>query len=163
MGSFLDEARSQLGYSEQTGGWTKYGQWYADTVAHDEAFADANWCDMFVSWCADQCGLAEVVGQFAFTPWHAQWFADHGRWGRTPHPGDIVFYDWDGGKAISGIKHVGIVESVRSGAIVALEGNTANAMMRRVRSLGFVVGFGSPDYSSTPVSDDTAVVVSLGA
>lgn len=158
----LDKARSQLGYKEASNGHTKYGQWYADKH-HDPAFANANWCDMGLSWCAAQIGAGAVVGEYAYVPWHGQWFKDHGRFGSKPHPGDLVFYDWDGGHSISGCDHIGIVESVRSdGRIVTIEFNTSDAVMRRVRNpSGIVVGYGSPNYTS--LEDDTAEVVSLGA
>lgn len=158
----LDTARSQLGYHEAADGHTKYGQWYADRH-HDPGFATANWCDMGLSWCGWQAGAGSVVGEYAYTPWHAQWFKDHGHWGTRPHVGDLVFYDWDGGHSISGIDHVGLVESVRSdGRIVTIEFNTSDAVMRRVRTpAGIVVGYGSPDYRS--LEDDMAEVVSLGA
>jgi hypothetical protein len=158
----IEEARSQLGYHEAANGHTKYGQWYADRH-HEPGFADANWCDMGLSWCAAQVGAGSVVGEYAYTPWHAQWFAGQKRWGTRPHVGDLVFYDWDGGHSISGIDHIGLVESVRTdGRIVTIEFNTSDAVMRRVRTpAGIVVGYGSPDYRS--LEDDMAEVVSLGA
>ncbi|MCO6004974.1 CHAP domain-containing protein [Actinoallomurus purpureus] len=158
----IEVARSQLGYHEAADGHTKYGQWYADRH-HDPGFENANWCDMGLSWCAWKAAAGSVVGEYAYTPWHAQWFDDQGRWGTRPHVGDLVFYDWEGGHSISGIDHIGLVEELRSdGRIVTIEFNTSDAVMRRVRTpAGIVVGYGSPDYKS--LEDDMAEVVSLGA
>ncbi|HEX2312561.1 MAG TPA: CHAP domain-containing protein [Thermomonospora sp.] len=145
----LRVARSQLGYRERGDGWTRFGAWYAERHG-DSAFARAAWCDMFLGWCADQAGALDVVGDFAYTPWHADWFRDRGRWSRTPRVGSLVFFDWGGSHDIGAIDHVGIVEAVRDGAVVTIEGNTSNAVMRRVRR-GGIAGYGHPAYEGTSV------------
>lgn len=140
----LQVARGQLGTHETASGWTKYGAWYAKGYEHSQ------WCDMFVSWCAAQVGASPIVGKFAYTPYHARWFEQHGRWGHSPRIGAVVFYDWAGTRSIPAIDHVGLVESIRSnGDIVTLEGNTSNAVMRRVRSTRNVAGYGYPAYTGT--------------
>jgi hypothetical protein len=136
----LRVARSQLGYREGANNNTKYGRWYG--MNH------AAWCDMFVAWCANECGALKIVGKFAYTPYHAGWFHDHGRWGSKPRVGAIVFFDWAGSHKISAIDHVGIVEAVRKGSIVTIEGNTDNRVMRRVRRIG-IAGYGYPKYGKT--------------
>src|SRR5437588_9549644 len=114
----LAKAASQIGTAELSSGWTKYGQWYADRH-HNAGFATANWCDMGLSWCANQVGEAEAFGEFAFTPWHGQWFADRGQWYTSiPEPGDAVFYSWSGGHTIDDIEHIGVVEKVLSGTYI---------------------------------------------
>lgn len=155
MGSaagMLSKARSQLGYQERVGNRTKYGAWYG---LDGEA-----WCDMFISWVAAYSGNASAVGKFSYTPAHAQWFIDHGRWGHTPRVGAIVFYIWPG---MSRISHVGIVESVRSdGSIVAIEGNTNSLGLSRtgggvyrVVRRSHIAGYGYPAYSTTSSSGGT--------
>jgi peptidoglycan hydrolase-like protein with peptidoglycan-binding domain len=144
----LDVVRSQLGYTESGSGWTKFGAWWAERHNKSQEWAREPWCDMFLAWAADQAGLISVVGDSAWTPGHAQWFKDRGRWGHTPRRGAIVFFDWQGSKNIPAIDHVGIVEAVRSnGTIVTIEGNTSNQVKRRERS-GLVAGYGYPAYSS---------------
>ncbi|GAA4088384.1 CHAP domain-containing protein [Nonomuraea soli] len=68
--------------------------------------------------------------------------------GSDPRKGAVVFFDWAGSRNIPAIDHVGIVEAVKGGGrtIVTLEGNTANQLKRRERSLGHVAGFGYPAY-----------------
>ncbi|MFG1997864.1 CHAP domain-containing protein [Spirillospora sp. NPDC048911] len=139
----LRVARGQLGYRERGDGWTKFGAWYAERH-HDGGFARAAWCDMFVGWCAAQAGALKEVGDFAYTPSHAGWFKANGRFDRTPKVGAIVFFDWGGSHSIGAIDHVGIVEAVRGGGeVVTIEGNTSNAVMRRVRR-GGIAGYGHP-------------------
>jgi surface antigen len=137
----LDAARGQLGEGEHPPGsnHNKFTDWYG--------MGDVAWCDIFLAWCADRAGCLKAVGRFAYTPSHAQWFRDHGRWGGVPRKGAIVFYDWGGSHDIAAIDHVGIVEAVRGdGTIVTIEGNTEDMVRRRVRSFG-VVGYGYPDYA----------------
>jgi hypothetical protein len=158
----LAKCASQIGIVEHSDGWTKYGQWYADRH-HSAGFARANWCDMGLSWAADQVGDGEVFGEFAFTPWHGQWFANRHQWHTSgPQPGDAVFFSWSGGHSIDDIEHIGIVEKVLSSTTVqTIEFNTGDAVRRRERWRGYVVGYGRPAYGTG--ADDTALVVSLGA
>jgi surface antigen len=145
----LKIARTQLGTAETSDGWTKYGAAY-ESRKHVSGFSRAAWCDMFVGWCAVQAGLIKEVGDFAYTPSHAQWFAENGRWGQTPKVGAIIFFDWGGSKSRAAIDHVGIVEAVRAdGSVVTIEGNTDNAVRRRVRRTG-IAGYGYPRYGSAP-------------
>src|SRR5258708_3281867 len=75
------------------------------------------WCDMTVTYAAWHSGNQQAVvfnGKFAYTVAHAQAFANRGEWHSGTagiQRGDIVFFDWEGGKSISGIDHVGVVES----------------------------------------------------
>jgi hypothetical protein len=143
----LKAALAQLGYSEQSGGYTKFGEWYAGHIAHNGIYADAEWCDMFTAWLANETGLTADVGQFAYTPYHAQWFIDQHAWGTTPEPGALVFFSWSGSKAIDAIQHVGIViKDLGNGQIQTIEGNTYNGVVgEHVRPTTDVVGYGYPD------------------
>ncbi|MET8720175.1 peptidoglycan-binding protein [Streptomyces misionensis] len=109
------------------------------------------WCDMSISYEAAHSGnLAAVMGKFALTTAHARAFQAHGRWHYGLggiRPGDVVFFDFSGGRSIGGIDHVGLVEAVHSnGTITTLEGNTSDAFRRRVRGRACVVGYGRPAY-----------------
>ncbi|GII84612.1 hypothetical protein Ssi03_26020 [Sphaerisporangium siamense] len=140
---------SQKGYQERISGWTKFGQWYED-LKDAPGFAEAPWCQMSISWAAEQAGIPEsVIPRMAYTPYAAQWFADRGRWGRTPRVGGLVFFDWGGSHDIGKIDHVGLVRGILpDGRILTLEGNTANQLLERRRSLAGVAGFGYPDYGA---------------
>ncbi|SDG52493.1 CHAP domain-containing protein [Sinosporangium album] len=141
----LDVVRPELGYQEKAGQFTKYGEWYAETIDIHPKYRNAPWCDMFIAWAAEQAGLAEVVGQFAWTPSHAVWFQQQAAWSDSPEPGAVVFYDWAGGDAIKGIDHVGLVEKVRDGKIHTIEANVDGVWLKRkVRDESKVVGYGLP-------------------
>lgn len=140
----LKEVRAEVGYREKGGQLTKFGQWYANRVK-DSQFRDAPWCDMFIAWAADKAGVADYVGQFAWTPSHAAWFIQQGAWTQRPEPGALVFYDWTGGKSYKGIDHVGIVERVEGKKIHTIEANVDHVWLKRkVRDTRDVVGYGLP-------------------
>ena len=159
-------ATEQLGYAEPKDGRTKYGKWYADLVG-DTGFEDAAWCDMSVVWCAYEAGRRKdgvngghraltQVGRFAYTPWHAGWFAKKSRFNNRPSPGALAFFDWGASRSISAIDHVGLViGTTGSGEVITLEGNTLDdktgkpSFLKRYRSYRNIVGFGHPIYNHT--------------
>ncbi|GAB1818519.1 CHAP domain-containing protein [Herbidospora sp. RD11066] len=156
----LHLAKSQVGVSENMyGGGTKFHDWYmnseraGETVLRDGgnrfAYANAPWCDMFVSWVGDQLGISPVMGEDAYTVRHAEWFEQNNRWGTAPVPGAVVFFDWNGGKNIHDIQHVGfVVKDNGDGTIETVEGNTGNGAVEvRERQSADVVGYGYPVYT----------------
>lgn len=155
----LELAERQIGVREDhTGGGTKFQQWYVSsprarqTAARDggtvQDYADAPWCDMFVSWVGEQLGIRETVGWDAWTVKHAEWFRANGRWGTEPTPGAVVFFDWSGGKSISGIDHVGfVVRDNGDGTITTIEGNADGVVAKLTRSVSTVAGYGYPEYA----------------
>lgn len=147
-------AASQLGYKETPSGsnLTKYGKWYG--------MDGEPWCDMFVSWVANEVGMLDDIGKFAYCPYHVDYFKKRGRWVKPggAKPGDICFFT--GGGVAS---HVGIVEWVDGDVIHTIEGNTSvtsndngGAVMRRERmeTGGFrIMGYGRPDYADEMEDD----------
>jgi surface antigen len=156
----LKLATAQVGVTEDAaGGGTKFQKWFVSSpwaergVQRDGGrvsdYANANWCDMFVSWIGAQLGV-KGMGADAFTRTHAQWFKDQGRWGDTPKPGAVVFFSWSGSKSIDSIDHVGMVmKDNGNGTIQTIEGNTDNAVKIRTRDTSSVVGYGYPEYGNT--------------
>lgn len=151
--AMLSAAAADVGYKEGPNNKTKHGAWYG---------LDYNpWCDMAVSYWAQQSGNAAVVGRFAYCPSHVNWFRARGQWlGKhsAVKRGDIVFYSWDGGPVAD---HVGIVtaDSAPGQSLATIEGNTSSGnsgsqgngdgCYRRVRSRSQVLGFGRPAYSGS--------------
>lgn len=131
---------------------------------HGDAYLDAAWCDMAITYWARHSGNTAAVlpgGDRAFTVWHAQDFQKAGRWhtGTSAEvdrakPGDIVFFDWGASNSIGAIDHVGVVEkNLGGGRLQTIEGNTGDACLRRVRSASVIAGYGRPAYDNT-VSDE---------
>ena len=158
----LDLAARQIGVSENSqGGGTKFQSWYMssqrakETTARDGGrsvrdYANAPWCAMFVSWVGEHSGIRPTMGWDAYTVSHAKWFKKNDHWGTTPKPGAVVYFDWNGGKSLEGIDHVGFVKKDNgNGTITTIEGNTGNGKVeQRVRPTSQVVGYGYPVYSN---------------
>ncbi len=143
----LNIARSQLGYTEGPNNDNKFGRWYG--MNH------VSYCDIWISWVAAMAGAEDIIGRFAYTPFHANWFKDRGQWGHTPRRAAIAFFDFP--DSVRRIQHVGFVESQRrNNRVVTLEANTGSGVFgsqsdgggcfRRVRSSGLIVGYGYPAY-----------------
>ncbi len=138
--------QTQIGYSAQGGGYTKFGDWYGKTVEFDSDYSTQPWCDMFLSWAAHQLGYGNWFGQFSYTVDHAKWFISHGAWGTTPEPGALVFFDWGGSGVVDNIDHIGIVTAVDGKVIHTIEGNVdGSRVKKKIRDESFVVGYGYPD------------------
>ena len=133
----LDVARKELGNTESPAGSnrTKYGKWMG--------LDGQPWCMSFVQWCCAQAGH--------LLPYRTGSCSDLLGWYRrnhpeqvftTPKPGDIIIYNFG---------HTGFVESVGSGTITAIEGNTSageagsqdngGGVFRRTRSKKLVTAY----------------------
>ncbi len=114
-------AMSQIGEKEiGTTNNVKYNTWF---YGHEvNGASQYPWCAVFVSWCANQCGIGpDVIPKTA-------WCGDYEKCGTTytmsqfqsgeyvPAPGDLVIR---GGNA-----HVGIVEKYEGGQLYTIEGNS---------------------------------------
>jgi hypothetical protein len=126
-GTIVEVARGELG---NVGGG-KFWKWYGFS-------SHVDWCAIFVSWCADQCGYLEmgVVPKFSVVGDGANWFKSRHRWagrGHKPSPGDIIFFDFEQDGVLD---HVGIVENCDGKTVTTIEGNSSNAC----RQLSYRVG-----------------------
>ncbi len=108
------------------------------------------WCAIFVSWCADQCGYldAGVLPKMEGVRPYVDWFIQRDQWqdrDYKPIPGDIIFFDWESDGLAD---HVGIVEKVEDGLIYTVEGNSGDRCVenRYYLSSAPVYGFGLPLY-----------------
>lgn len=137
----VEVAASQIGNIGGRPYWTWYG--FSSRM---------EWCAVFVSWCANECGFLDsgIIPKFSScTSQGRAWFQAHGQWqepGYVPSPGEIIFFDWD----LSGnCDHVGIVESVENGVIHTIEGNSGDRVRRKSYSVDYacIAGFGTPGYN----------------
>jgi hypothetical protein len=158
--AILKIAESQIGVTENAaGGGTPFHSWYmsspraAETLSRDggslQAYANAPWCAMFVSWVGEKAGARPTVGWDAYTVTWAKWFQANSRWDTVAKPGSVVFFDWNG-KSTSGIDHMGLVKKDNgNGTITTIEGNTGNGKVeQRIRPKTQVVGYGHPEYKT---------------
>lgn len=128
-------------------GGEQYWTWYGYT-------GHVDWCCIFVSWCADQCGMLEsrAVPRFASTGIGVGFYKDKDMWvsGNTvPEPGWLVFFDWDdkehGQNGLA--EHVGIVEKVEGNMVYTIEGNVSDECRRCHYPVGWyeIFGYGITD------------------
>ena len=125
--AIVEVAKAEIG---NVGG-DKFWKWYGFSSRVD-------WCAIFCSWCADQCGHIEsgLLPKFAVVGDGAKWFKARHRWsgrGYTPKPGDFIFFDFEQDGELD---HVGIVENCDGKVVTTIEGNSSNACKR----LSYVVG-----------------------
>lgn len=157
-------ANNEIGYTEGSSNYTKYGTWYGRQTA---------WCVIFVEWCADKADVPSSIIPYDecvvsdlkdfFTARNQFYYkSDY-----TPKPGDIAFYQG----TVAEVGHVGIVVQVSSGTIYCVEGNTTSPTdasepegvyrKRRNLSADYVVGFGVPSYNAVTHTSLSAWSVSI--
>ena len=122
---------------------TKYNDWF-----YNRAGAEAPWCAIFVSWCADQCGLidsglyrkdAGVTTTFSYMT-KENGFASYswrevkqlGGGSYSAVPGDLFFFE--------GMGHIGIVTNVSESSIEVTHGNSSedNVMASLMSADGYM-------------------------
>ena len=142
-GEIVAVALSQVGNAGGQPCWSWYG--FSHRV---------EWCAIFVSWCANECGYidAGAIPKFAGCVQGSRWFKDRGLWHEKsymPNPGDIIFFDWNDPGGFSGPQdgvpdHVGIVEKVESGRVYTVEGNSGDKCCQRSYPVGYyeICGYG---------------------
>ena len=137
-GDLVAVAQSQVG---NVGG-APYWSWYGFN-------SRVEWCAIFVSWCADQCGLLDsgAVPKFSGCGAGVQWFQSRGQWqpgSVTPEPGMLIFFKWYGSDATIA-DHVGIVERVENGRVYTIEGNSNDMVRRNSYPMGHgeILGYGN--------------------
>lgn len=146
----LIAAGSQEGYREgrDSSGWNNdnaFGVWFP--------MNRQPWCAMFVSWAANKAAIpTSVILKHSYTPTGYSWFKGKGQAVNSPRRGDIFYvYSPSQGK----VHHVGIVESVGSGYVRTIEGNTntngsaqGDGVYRLRRTITSNLRFCRPNYAA---------------
>lgn len=140
-------------------GGEKYWKWYGFPSRVD-------WCCIFVSWCADQCGYINsgLVPKYSVVDDGANWFRQKNQWlpgTATPSPGYIIFFDW----AYDGLDgkgdHTGIVEKVENGVVYTIEGNSGDKVCENQYKVGHneILGYGKLKQPEIAATGDAATQV----
>lgn len=147
----LREARKEIGYTESPAGSNRTK--FAAEAGHANG---TYWCATFTSAILRRVGLKEPNS--AATAVILREYKRLGRFDNKPTPGDLVIYDFPGGRVPNDPSdHIGFVEQVNpDGTLVTIEGNTSSGnsgsqsngggVFRRHRPRTYVVGFGHPNY-----------------
>lgn len=147
----IEVAKQELEDAEENIGGNKYKTWYG---------IDGNWCAMFVSWCANECGYIEsgIMPKAASVLSMENWYEEKDLFhtkesGYVPKAGDIVIFR-------NGASHVGLVIEYddETKMITTIEGNTGASSASpyhkgsRVKEKKYpltystITGYGTPQY-----------------
>ena len=109
----------------------------------------AAWCAYFTSWVTQQAGAPigwNGLGDGLVSRLR-DWGHKTGLWRTVPLPGDLIAFP----------EHIGIVESIQpNGLVTTIEGNTGDAVRRRLRLVKSASGFIRVAASNAPVPVLTA-------
>lgn len=146
MSKIIKIAEREIGVTEhpKDSNNTKYNKWFG--------LPSLPWCGMFVSWCYDKAGFP--LGKIGFLKGFAgcqtavAHFKKTGEITKSPVPGDIVFFDWNGDGRYD---HVGLFEKWievpnQPKMFQTIEGNTSlhndsnggNVMRRKRNTKGVI-------------------------
>ena len=159
----LNIMRSWLGYSEANGKYIEILNIYNSHKPLARGYAikpNDEWCDATVSAAAIKAGAVDIIGTEVGCEEHVNIFKRKGIWIEdgtiVPEPGDIILYNWDDKTQPNNgySDHIGYVEKVTNGKIIAIEGNRGEAVARREIPVGWgmIRGFARPKYAKTSQS-----------
>ena len=126
-------------------GGEKFWKWYGFNE-HVE------WCAIFVSWCANECGYIEsgTIPKFSSCKYEGvPFFKEKGLWkdrGYIAKSGDIIFFDWEQDGLAD---HVGIVQKTENDIVYTIEGNSSGDTCRQKEyniNSNVIYGYGTPLY-----------------
>lgn len=147
----LNVAYAEIGTKESPANSNnvKYNTWYYNREVSGSSYP---WCVVFVMWVFYKAGAFDLVPvRTASCGTLSTWAKQKSQWVRVNYqPGDVIIYDWTNDGVY---EHCGIVVSVSSDSVTAIEGNTAigndsdgGEVMLRTRRLSSVAGAWRPDY-----------------
>lgn len=159
----LSYAMDQLGYRESGDNWNKYAAMPEMTELLGWDAQNQPWCNIFVNACFISCFGLKTGAAMLYQPIgsgsalcraSADFFKTAGAWierGRTPEPGDVIFFYRSGE-----INHMGIVSRVAGGSIVTVEGNSGDMVAERCYGVGDggIAGYGRPRWELAADGDD---------
>ena len=152
----LSYAMDQLGYREGPNNQNKYAAMPEMTQLLGWNAQNQPWCNVFVNACFVACFGLPVGAAMLYQPVgsgsalcqaSADFFRAACAWierGRTPDPGDVIFFYRSGV-----INHMGIVSRVDGGSVITIEGNSSDSVAERVYSVSdtTIAGYGRPQWA----------------
>lgn len=163
VNAIVDAARSKIGYYESMA--NEFTTWYYGVET------EAQWCTIFVSWCADQGNaLGIAVPKRATVESMRRWFVNRGEYypatsDYVPQKGDIVFINTavDGTDAVHHVEIVtesGFIMNRKAKNVKCIGGNTSDLnyngseyVTEKTRpvssSRATIIGYAHPAYEKT--------------
>lgn len=152
---------SEVGYHEGAGNWNKYSEnpdvikllgWKPQNEPWCDTFTDAGFCINFGLEAASAMTYQPIGKGSAACRTSAKFFKDAGAFYYRPNVGDVIFFIANGA-----INHQGIVTGVSGLSVTTVEGNSSDAVSRRVYSVNDakIAGYGRPKWAT--VADNATV------
>ena len=155
-------AMEELGTREGSNNQNKYAAMPEMTRLLGWNAQNQPWCNIFVNAVFIRCFGLEIGAAMLYQPIgggsalcraSADFFKAACAWierGRTPEPGDVIFFYRSGD-----INHMGIVSRVAGGSVVTIEGNSSDMVAERVYSVGdnSIAGYGRPKWELAAIED----------
>lgn len=143
----------EVGYHEGSGNYNKYAADPRVTQLLGWNAQNQAWCDIFTDYAFIHCFGLENASKMTYQPigkgsaacrTSAQFFKDNGAFFYRPQVGDVIFFISAGA-----INHQGIVTGVSGLSVTSVEGNSSDAVSRRVYSINDakIAGYGRPKWS----------------
>lgn len=130
---FVSVAAGEIGYRETGNNINKYGAWAGNN--------GVAWCAYFVSWCANQAGVSNLIPKNGSVSGMMNYFKGKGKFKYTgsyiPKAGDLMVQK-------NNASHIGIVESATASSVRTIEGNCSNSVRRMTRKYSEITGFCTP-------------------
>ena len=157
VADYLAVWHSWLGWSESNGRHKQiidiYNSHKPLAQGYKVKYTD-QWCDVTVSAAAIKAGMVDLIGTECGVERHVQIFKEKDIWiedgNIVPKPGYIIVYNW--GKSSQPndgfADHIGVVDSVKEGIIICIEGNRNDAVSYRSVPIGWgnIRGYAAPKY-----------------
>lgn len=130
---FVSVAAGEIGYRETGNNINKYGAWAGNN--------GVAWCAYFVSWCAYQAGVSNLIPKNGSVSGMMNYFKKKGKFKSAgsyiPKAGDLMIQK-------NNASHMGIVESATKSSVKTIEGNCSNSVRRMTRKYSEITGFCTP-------------------
>lgn len=163
--TILALARKELGTVEfpPNSNKVKYNTAYYGRAVSGSAYP---WCCVFLWWLFKQAGASKLFfdgKKTAYCPTLLAYYKQKGQLVSDYKPGDIVFFNFSGGKTA---QHVGLCTAWDGTYITTIDGNTGSgneanggAVMERKRHKKYIVAVARPKYSGGGSAVEVSVEV----
>lgn len=163
----IETANGQVGYREGGNNYNKYAAELDPLKVTYGNKQNMAWCGEFVLWVFYKCFGIDKALEMLCSPKPtgiplcssgAKYFKDAGRWSNSPSVGAVIFFYIGGG-----INHTGIVTAINGTTITTVEGNSSDAVSRRVYTANDsrIAGYGRPKWSVVVENATTRPVTSV--
>ena len=152
----------EVGYHEGENNWNKYANDDRLAKLYGWRAQEQPWCDLWTDEAFIVNFGLEAASAMTYQPigkgspacrTSAQFFRDNNAFFYRPEVGDVIFFIYSGA-----INHQGIVTGVSGLSVTTVEGNSSDAVSRRVYTINDakIAGYGRPKWSVVAAENDNS-------